>query len=198
VNPSVLIPRPETEELVFMMKEKLQSKAPEKWNVLDIGTGSGCIALALKMFFPLWHVTATDVSEAALQTAKSNAAINRLEIEFLQKDILTGHTGQTFDVIVSNPPYVTLKEKPEMQDSVARYEPHMALFVKNDDPLLFYKKIIGLCRDGLLRKGGNLFFEVHYHYGSLLPELMTEFGFNDVQLLKDLSGNNRFIYGVNS
>ncbi len=198
INPSVLIPRPETEELVFLIKDKLQSLSSEKINALDIGTGSGCIALALKKFFPHWQVTATDISNEALQTAKTNAALHHLEIEFLQKDILQCSTWNQFDVIVSNPPYVTLIEKQEMQASVAEYEPHEALFVTNDDPLLFYKTIIGLCREGLLRQGGHLFFEVHFQYGKTLPEYMLQQGFRDVQLLMDLSGNDRFVSGVYS
>lgn len=196
VNPSVLIPRPETEELVYLVKDKLQSHASEKIKALDIGTGSGCIALALKKFFPKWNITATDISESALQTAKANAAIHHLEIEFLHKDILRCNAWNQFDVIVSNPPYVTLNEKQEMQASVADFEPHEALFVTNDDPLLFYKTIIGLCREGLLRKGGYLYFEVHFQYGKTLPEYMKQHGFREVQILKDLSGNDRFVSGV--
>lgn len=196
VNPSVLIPRPETEELIFLIKDKLQSLASEKINALDIGTGSGCIALALKKFFPKWNITATDFSDAALQTAKTNAVLHHIEIEFLQKDILRCSTWNQFDVIVSNPPYVTLNEKQEMQVSVTQYEPHEALFVKNDDPLLFYKNIISLCRKGLLRQGGHLFFEVHFQYGKTLPEYLIQHGFREVQLLKDLSGNERFVSGI--
>lgn len=196
VNSSVLIPRPETEELVFLIKDKLQSLASEKIKALDIGTGSGCIALALKNFFPKWNITAADISEKALQTAKRNAAINHLEIEFLQKDILRCNAFNQFDVIVSNPPYVTCNEKQEMQRAVKDYEPPKALFVTSDDPLLFYKTIVGLCREGLLRQGGHLFFEVHFQYGRTLPEYMLQHGFHDVKLLKDLSGNERFVFGV--
>lgn len=197
VNPSVLIPRPETEELVYLMKDKLQSLASEKIYALDIGTGSGCIALALKKFFPKWNVTATDFSTVALQTAQANATLHQLEVEFLQKDILHSNVWNQFDVIISNPPYVTLNEKQQMQASVTNYEPHEALFVTNDDPLLFYKTIIGSCSEGLLKKCGHLFFEVHFQYGKLLPEFMLKHGFSEVQLLKDLSGNDRFAFGMN-
>lgn len=196
VNRSVLIPRPETEELVFLIKEKLHAQASANFKALDIGTGSGCIALALKIFFPLWNVSACDVSTEALQTARINAFINKLEIEFLKKDILISRSWSEFDLIVSNPPYITLDEKQEMQASVAEYEPTEALFVNSEDPLHFYKRIIGLCMEGLLRRGGSLFFEVHYRFGALLPDYMMKHGFRDVQLLKDLSGNFRFVHGV--
>lgn len=196
VNPAVLISRPETEELVFMIKDRLHDLAAEKIKVLDIGTGSGCIALAMKKFFPKWKITASDISEKALQTAKANAVMHHLDIEFLQKDILRCIVWNQFEVIVSNPPYVTLNEKQEMQAAVADYEPHEALFVTNDDPLFFYKTIIALCKNGLLRHGGRLFFEVHFQYGKKLPEYLIRHGFHDVQLLKDLSGNYRFVSSI--
>jgi release factor glutamine methyltransferase len=196
LNGAVLIPRPETEELVYLIKENLEEKSTEHLKLLDIGTGSGCIALALKKFFPLWGISATDVSQRALHTASSNAELNGLEIDFLHMDMRAGRVWSQYDVIVSNPPYVTEKEKQNMQVSVTGFEPHEALFVSNDeDPLLFYKAIIGLCREGLLKRGGYLFFEVHYHYGTALPEYMTGQGFAHVELLKDLSGNYRFISG---
>jgi release factor glutamine methyltransferase len=196
INPSVLIPRPETEELVYLIKEMMSEHAGEPVRMLDIGTGSGCIALALKNFFPPWEVHASDISPAALQTARQNAAFHSLEIHLRNSDILNCDAWDEFDMVVSNPPYVTQREQQSMAYSVVHFEPQEAIFVKDDNPLLFYQSIIGLCKAGLLKQGGRLFFEVHYQYGELIPQIMQQHGFSHVQLIKDLSGNNRFVTGI--
>lgn len=204
VNPSVLIPRQETEELVdWIIKTRLDRDLPsgsEKAGYLDIGTGSGCIAIALKKQLPDAGVWACDVSEGALQLAGENARRNSTAVSFKQADILdaeTWHDFPSFDVIVSNPPYVTTAEKELMTSNVVDHEPHLALFVENDDPLLFYRQIAAFARRKL-RSGGLLFFEINESYGAETCELLRKAGFQNIELRKDLNGKDRMIKAGNS
>ena len=201
VNPSVLIPRPETEELVDMI---IKSSTPphRKQNILDIGTGSGCIPITLAKHIPDAAVTAIDISEAALQTAKENAVLNNVDICFIHADILnTSEAAElipgNFDIIASNPPYVTDKEKDAMCENVVAYEPHCALFVPDDDPLLFYTAIADFALSKLA-PGGLIYFEINANYGSEICKMLQEKGFTQTELIQDLSGKNRFITAMSS
>ncbi|MBL7893520.1 MAG: peptide chain release factor N(5)-glutamine methyltransferase, partial [Bacteroidia bacterium] len=200
VNPAVLIPRPETEELVdWIVKEfKVQSS---KFKVLDVGTGSGCIALALKRNIPSAEVFALDISEAALDVAKQNALNNSLEITFVNASIIEnwdnklipfGEAGRGLSLIVSNPPYVLQSEKHAMQPNVLVYEPHLALFVNDNDPLLFYKAIIEFAKKYLANKG-RLFFEINEAKADEVKSLLVQNGFKNVEIKKDLSGKERMV-----
>ena len=196
VNPSVLIPRPETEELVEWIINDLEKTT--KFRILDIGTGSGCIPLALKANLPNAEVLAVDISEKALETAKTNAKLNNLDVSFSKLDILQENIDcklGVFDLIVSNPPYVRKKEKELMHQNVLQNEPHIALFVEDDDALVFYKAI--LCfSEKYLKKQGYLYFEINEAYGLELVELLKTNSFTDIELLKDLSGRERMIKAV--
>lgn len=199
VNPSVLIPRPETEDLVRFVIEKLSRRNNLK--VLDIGTGSGCIALALKHAIPYSKVYGWDISQEALEVAKENAATLGLDVKFEQRDILASnniseiqHDGG-FDVIVSNPPYVCNSEAADMERHVLEYEPNSALFVPDDSPLLFYDPITHFAWESL-SIGGNLFFEVNRMYAHQVCELMFETGFTDVAVVQDRYGNERIVSGL--
>ena len=191
VKPGVLIPRPETEELVEWMTETTWPANPK---ILDVGTGSGCIALALKNKLPHAEISAVDFSEEALQTANENAALNDLEVEFIQSDILqwTKTNWPLFDGIVSNPPYVRELEKKEMQANVLKYEPETALFVPDDDPLIFYHQI-GHFAQRYLKTKGKLFFEINETMGEQIVHFLEHTGFKNVELKKDLHGKNRMI-----
>ncbi len=192
VNPSVLIPRPETEELVDWVNMDY-SKINQPISLLDIGTGSGCIAISLAKNLPKAKVTAMDISAKALKIAEDNASLNQVSISFLEQDILAVKKLDTsFDVIVSNPPYVTDSEKQTMQSNVLFYEPHKALFVSDANPLLFYKSIAVIARKSLKRKG-NLYFEINEAFGNEVVELLQEMRFENVVLKKDLFGKNRMI-----
>jgi len=203
VNPSVLIPRPETEELVDMIIKKSITQSPTgKLNILDIGTGSGCIPITLAKHIPDVVVTAIDISEAALQTAKENAVLNNVDIHFIQADILnTSETAKfitgNFDIIVSNPPYVTDKEKIAMCENVIAYEPHCALFVPDNDPLLFYNAIADFALSKLAPEG-MIYFEINANYGPEICGMLQEKGFTQTELIRDLSGKNRFITAISS
>ncbi len=210
VNSNVLIPRPETEELVHLIiKESKvsQSKAGEgavsgiensNLKILDIGTGSGCIAIALKKNIPDAQITAVDISVEAIKTAQQNAALNNTAVEFYQHDIFSskeigeGRGAGIYDVIVSNPPYIRLLEKEQMEKGVLDYEPHLALFVEDNDPLLFYKKIADFALKHL-SKNGKLYFEINQAFGPEVKLLLENNGFENVQLLKDLNNNYRII-----
>lgn len=194
VNDSVLIPRPETEELVDWIRT--ENNCTEALNILDIGTGSGCIAIALKHEFPNAAVEAFDISDRALETARSNAALNRMEVEFSKVDILNvPDQNKKWDIIVSNPPYIPEQDKSEMDANVLDHEPHLALFVPDNDPLLFYRHI-ALFAKKQLNPDGKLYFEIHRDYGTECVELLISLGFSDVELRKDISGNNRMIRSV--
>jgi release factor glutamine methyltransferase len=192
LTPAVLIPRPETEELVDLVLQEYKGTAPR---VLDIGTGSGCIAISLKKQMPLAQVYALDVSEKALAIAAENAALNKVEIGFLLKNILdpmeSGGMPQ-LDLIVSNPPYVLRQEQAGMDKNVLDYEPHLALFVEDNDPLLFYKAILSFSEHHL-QAGGRLYFEINSAFGTELIQLIKGWGFAGVTLHRDIPGANRFI-----
>jgi len=189
VNPAVLIPRPETEELVQWVLETAKH-TPVK-TILDIGTGSGCIAIALKKHLPNVQVYAMDVSAAALNIAKQNAKLNDTDVHFIFDDILnpTEQLPQ-FDIIVSNPPYVTLEDKEKMHTNVTDFEPHTALFVPQDDPLIFYRVITQFAAKRL-NPFGHLFFEINESYGEQTIDLINSNRFINSELRKDLTGRDR-------
>lgn len=191
VNPSVLIPRPETEELVeWIVSENRYSKGLK---IIDIGTGSGCIAVSLKSKLMDAEITATDISEAALITAKSNALENKAEIHFIHADItLDDPKAMFWDIIVSNPPYITDAEKTEMHPTVLDFEPHTALFTGNTDTLFFYRLIAQYAVKYLIT-GGKLYFEINKNAGESCIKMLEEYGFKNIELRKDISGNNRMI-----
>jgi release factor glutamine methyltransferase len=192
VDERVLIPRPETEELITIIERDFKKmKRPER--VLDLCTGSGCIALALKKIFPPAVVNAVDVSEDALAVALSNAIQNDLLIEFSQKDVLSDRLKfeKKFDLIVSNPPYVRSSEKAEMHSRVLQHEPHLALFVENNDPLIFYRKILHAAKT-ILNPDGLIYFEINESLGEELTGLSRENNFNSL-LINDIFGKQRFL-----
>lgn len=198
VTPDVLIPRPETEELVEWVL--LETSKAGGCRVLDIGTGSGCIAITIAKKMMNADVHAWDISAQALAVASHNARVNGVKIRFSEQDIFTPiadnllSRGGAFDVIVSNPPYVTESEKSEMEDNVLKFEPHQALFVPDCDPLKFYDRIAVLSKD-LLSAGGALYFEVNREYGEDVCQMLLNKGFTQVELKKDISGNNRMVRG---
>jgi release factor glutamine methyltransferase len=194
VNSAVLIPRPETEELVDWIVQKSKIKNQKsKIKILDIGTGSGCIAIALAKNLPNAQVFALDVSEQALATAKTNAELNQVTIQFLHQSILeTENLCQQFDVIVSNPPYVRELEKQEIKKNVLDNEPHLALFVEDNDALIFYRKIAQLAQKNL-NPQGQLYFEINQYLGQEMLDLLREMGFKNSELRQDIYGNDRMI-----
>ena len=200
VNENTLIPRPETEELVELIIESTNYELRNtKLKVLDIGTGSGCIAISLAKHLPTSEVYAIDVSEEALVTAKKNAELNKVAIDFISTNILDVVTlsavaglDKQFDIIVSNPPYVRNLEKDEIKPNVLEYEPHLALFVDDIDPLLFYRKIAELAIKNL-NPNGKLYFEINQYLGKETIKLLEDFGFRNVELKKDIYGNDRII-----
>jgi release factor glutamine methyltransferase len=194
VNEKTLIPRPETEELVEWIIESQKLKVQsQKLEILDIGTGSGCIPISLKANLPQVNVSAIDVSEKALEMSKRNAELNNVEVNFIQNNILeVGDLNQHFDIIVSNPPYVRNLEKEEIKKNVLDYEPHLALFVEDTDALLFYRKISQLALKNL-SPNGLLFFEINQYLGKETVELLQNLGFKNIELRKDMFGNDRMI-----
>jgi release factor glutamine methyltransferase len=190
VSGSVLIPRPETEELVDWIIKDNTTISP---SILDIGTGSGCIAVSLAKNIS-GKVSAVDVSAEALYIARRNASANNTNVEFFQIDILTESIPGPFDIIVSNPPYVTLAQKKEMHSNVLDYEPHLALFVPEDDPLLFYRVIASFASKNL-KSGGKLFFEINEELPQQTEQLVADFGF-ETELRKDLNGKYRMLKAV--
>jgi release factor glutamine methyltransferase len=191
VNPAVLIPRPETGELVQWVTETELPAAPA---VIDIGTGSGCIALAIKKMFPGASVSAVDISESALEVARENAGLNNLEVNFFPADVLQweNRSWGRYDAVVSNPPYVREQEKMKMAANVLDFEPGNALFVKDDDPLKFYRLISGFA-SRYLNNGGWLFFEFNENFGSEMKSLAQHFGFKSIEIRNDLFGKNRML-----
>jgi release factor glutamine methyltransferase len=192
VNPNVLIPRPETEELVDWIVQKSRIKNQEsKIKILDIGTGSGCIAISLAKNLPNAEVFALDVSEQALATAQRNAESNQVAIQFIHQSILeTEDLGHQFDIIISNPPYVRDLEKQEIKKNVLDNEPHLALFVADNDALLFYRKIAQLSQKNL-SPTGQLYFEINQYLGQEMVALLKEMNFQNTELRKDVYGNDR-------
>jgi len=194
VNSKVLIPRPETEEIVALVIEEL--KLNPNQNVLDIGTGSGCIAITIKKNIPEARVVALDVSDFAIEVAQLNAEINEVEIGFTQLDMLfpeKWNVKYSYDVIVSNPPYVRKSEKKLMKKNVLDYEPELALFVEDDDPLIFYKAIAEFGQKHL-NIGGKLFCEINQYLSEETMQLFEKQGYANVQVKNDMSGNPRVIY----
>ncbi|MDH7448257.1 peptide chain release factor N(5)-glutamine methyltransferase [Aquimarina sp. 2201CG14-23] len=194
VNQNVLIPRPETEELVdWIVKDCQANEKCDQLRILDIGTGSGCIAVALAKNLPNAIVYALDVSEEALNVAKANAKYNLVDIKFMISDILSLNAlNEKFDIIVSNPPYVRELEKKEIKPNVLENEPHLALFVSDQDPLIFYRKITNLANVSLHAKG-RLYFEINQYLGAETKEMIREHGFKSIDLRKDLYNNDRMI-----
>ncbi|WHT38975.1 peptide chain release factor N(5)-glutamine methyltransferase [Myroides sp. mNGS23_01] len=194
VNEHTLIPRPETEELVEWILASVPADQPIR--ILDIGTGSGCIGLTLAKELPQSQVTLLDISAEALQVAQQNAANLGVDVHFIQQDILAlPRLTTTFDVIVSNPPYIRQLEKVEIKKNVMDYEPHTALFVADQDPLIFYRKIAELAFDNL-ELGGQLFYEINQYLGQEMVELLTSIGFKNTELRRDLLQNDRMTKSV--
>jgi release factor glutamine methyltransferase len=192
VDERVLVPRPETEELV----EKLLADNGSLSNpaILDIGTGSGCIPITIKKNMPAAVVTAIDLSEPALQLAKENAAFHQTSINFMQMDFLDEHQWDRlplFDIIISNPPYIPETGKNKLDKNVVAYEPHLALFVPDNDPLIFYKKIAAFAKVRL-KRGGKIYVELHADLAQATA-MVFRWGFNSVEILKDMHGNERML-----
>ncbi|HXD94821.1 MAG TPA: peptide chain release factor N(5)-glutamine methyltransferase [Bacteroidia bacterium] len=199
VNKSVLIPRPETEELVDIVIKKFKTQAP--LHILDVGTGSGCIPISIKKNMPAANVYGLDVSNAALEVAKFNATQNKTDVNLFKADVLAENVAeiilnqtknQKIDVLISNPPYVLQSEKEGLHNRVKNYEPHLALFVDDPDPILFYRKIALLAKK-ILSDKGVIYFECHTNYAEAVFQLLTEMNFSQVYLLKDMAGLNRFV-----
>jgi release factor glutamine methyltransferase len=201
VNPNVLIPRPETEELVdwALITSRIINGETEVLKILDIGTGSGCIPISIKKYIPLADITAIDISEAALNTARQNADLNQTEINFIQDDILNPSNleliNTKYDLILSNPPYVTESEKEHMLDNVLKHEPHKALFVPTNDPLVFYRAIAEFALVHL-KINGFLFLELNEKFGQETLNLLKEKGFKEIELRQDMGGKDRMIKAV--
>ncbi|GAB7257243.1 peptide chain release factor N(5)-glutamine methyltransferase [Polaribacter sp. OB-PA-B3] len=193
VDKNTLIPRPETEELVSWVLEEAKKTPTDKVSILDIGTGSGCIPISIAKEQKNTNIFAIDVSAEALKVAKQNAILNKVNINFIEQNILeTASLPQQFDIIVSNPPYVRALEKVEIKENVLANEPHLALFVEDDNPLLFYKKIADLAQNHLL-ENGVLFFEINQYLGKETVLMLKEKGFTNITLKKDYFGNDRMI-----
>lgn len=190
VTPAVLIPRPETAELVsLIIKENVDCSA----KILDIGAGSGCIAISLAKNLPQAKVSSWDVSDEALKVARENNEKLGASVTFSKVDVLEYKPfGEKFDVIVSNPPYITNAEKADMENNVLDWEPSLALFVPDEDPLLFYRKIAELGLD-MLTPGGKIYFEINQAFGKETADLLLSLGYCDAKIIKDLSGRDRIV-----
>ncbi len=216
VDKNVLIPRPETEELVeWVLKDaRLNTQGSKQPQILDIGTGSGCIAISLAKNLPNTTVFALDVSKQALQLAKQNASLNNVNVHFIEEDILNVTSSmssraeargesysnkrlsfQKFNIIVSNPPYIRELEKHEINNNVLANEPHLALFVTNGNPLLFYDKIADFAKEHLT-KNGQLYFEINQYLGKEMVALLKQKGFTEIELKKDILGNDRMLRAI--
>jgi len=199
VNENVLIPRPETEELVDWIISVCRkqfsansSALSEKLSILDIGTGSGCIPITLKKHLPNAAVSTLDISPDAIAVAKQNAGEIGVEINFIEADMLRFTSEEKFEVIVSNPPYIRDLEKADMHDNVLMHEPHLALFVSDDNPLLFYKTIADFATTNLT-PNGQLFFEINEYLGKETVAMLADKGFSNVELRKDICGKDRMV-----
>lgn len=196
VNPDVLIPRPETEELVYLILSRIKVDDPV---ILDIGTGSGCIAIALANKLPDAIVTGVDISEKAIHVAKHNAEMNHSDIDFFCTDILDRNNWKMlsgdYDCIVSNPPYIPIAEKESLDTNVSRFEPSVALFVPDALPLQFYDAICDL-GSRYLKIGGSLYFEIHEKYGKEMSNLLRIKGYNDVEIISDVNGKDRIAHAI--
>ena len=193
VDENVLIPRPETEELIELIESRLSHLKKGKLKILDVGTGSGCISISLAKIFPNAEVSSIDISEKALNVAQKNADFHKVKVNFIQKDYLTGKLDEIYDIIVSNPPYIDVLEKEEISHSVKNFEPNIALFAPENRVLAFYEKI-AKDSENHLKKEGSVFLEINQKLGKETLQL-----FQDVltksELVKDLSENDRFVIG---
>ncbi len=190
VDSNVLIPRPETEELVQCILDDFPNSVPT--NLLDIGTGSGCIPISIKKERPSWNVSAIDISEGALAIAEFNSAENHCEVTFIKQDVLNNdYQLPELDVIVSNPPYIPFIDKERMRKNVLDYEPHIALFVDDSEPLLFYKRIISKAQK--LASQPRIYFEIHEDLTPQLTELLKASGIRNYSFIKDLQEKNRIL-----
>jgi release factor glutamine methyltransferase len=191
VTPATLIPRPETAELVETISNNFkQLQTTSNCHVLDIGTGSGCIAIALKKAHPEWHAKGIDISPEAIEIAKENAIRNNVEVDFQVADIFllqSSISNLQYDIVVSNPPYICESEKADMRRNVLKYEPASALFVPDNDPLRFYRRIAEL------KLGRYLFFEINEAYPNELSAMLGELGYTDIRITKDIYGKPRII-----
>lgn len=193
LNSNVLIPRPETEELVDLII--IENKDRQGLKILDIGTGSGCIAISLAKNLSSPDISALDISREALDITRRNSLENKLELTLIQANILNKSfniVGKKFDLIVSNPPYVTISEKELMKENVLNYEPELALFVKDSDPLIFYNAVIQFSMQHLNPKG-ILYFEINEKFGNDLKDILISEGFTDVKIIKDINGKARIL-----
>jgi release factor glutamine methyltransferase len=198
VNSSVLIPRPETEELVRSILTHVDDAhiIDRKFKILDIGTGSGCISITLALEIPGAVLLATDVTDRALEVAAKNAFCLNAQVQFVKNDILKDEIPfQDLDVVASNPPYIPWNQKESMKNNVVAFEPHLALFVPNDDPLLFYRDIAEKARQAL-RSTGLLAVEINENFGSDVASLLKDYGYTEVQVVKDLFGKERIVKGI--
>ena len=193
VDENVLIPRPETEELIELIESRLSHLKKEKLKILDVGTGSGCISISLAKIFPNAEVSSIDISEKALNVAQKNADFHKVKVNFIQKDYLNEKLDEIYDIIVSNPPYIDVFEREEIPYSVKNFEPNIALFAPENRVLAFYEKI-AQDSENHLKKGGSVFLEINQKLGKETLQL-----FQDVltksELIKDLSENDRFVIG---
>lgn len=205
VDERVLVPRPETEELVEEVKREIENRKSkveslQPLRVLDVGTGSGCIAISLKKKKPQWEIWAVDLSTDALEVAKQNATNLAAEINFVQIDMLNEKSRAdlpVFDMIISNPPYIPLNDKAEMRENVLLHEPHLALFVSDDDPLIFYKEIIIFANTNL-KPTGSLFFEIHEQLAEQVGSILSANNYDQILLKQDMQGRDRMISAVKS
>lgn len=191
VSPATLIPRPETEELVDWVLNEMKKQPQKNWRVLDIGTGTGCIPITIKNEFPLTIVSAIDVSVEALKIAQENAVNLQADVTFIQQDILQAQNLDTYEIIISNPPYVRNLEKEEINENVLQHEPHLALFVDDNDPLIFYRKITQLAHKSL-NENGMLFFEINQYLGNEMQKMVSQY-FKTIELKKDFIQNDRMM-----
>lgn len=202
VNKHVLIPRPETEELTQWILSDVKEIREQSHNghnplrILDIGTGSGCIAIALAKYLPGYQVFGLDLTDAVLDVARQNATLNEVSISWIQADILRmEHLEPAVDIIVSNPPYVRESEKMKIRDTVKEFEPNAALFVSDEDPLVFYRHIADLAYKNL-PENGLLYFEINQYLGSQINKLLEDRNFSEIELRKDMYGNERIMRAV--
>ena len=191
VNPNVLIPRPETEELVHLILNNHNQDSLKE--ILDIGTGSGCIIIALKKTLPNTNCTAIDISKEAIRTAKANAVLNKVEVDFITKDILEyKNEEKSWDMIVSNPPYIPISNKKHMHPNVVQNEPSQALFVENEEPLKYYQIISDFAKYHL-KKNGKIYFEIHEDFANDVVNLLSTKKHFKSSVHKDFQGKNRFV-----
>lgn len=194
VNSETLIPRPETEELVDLV---IKENRGFMGTILDVGTGSGCIAVALAINLPGTAVTGIDISEKAVETARANASLNNTEMTFKKADIFSidAYSAGNAGIIVSNPPYIRDSEKKDMSKNVLDFEPHNALFVPDSDPLVYYRAILNFART-VLNPGGKIYFEINEAMGNLMSELLMAHGYSGIEIVRDINGKERIVKGI--